>query len=90
MGIATTLPATGLDQSRTDLVGPGRAISQFADKFAYRCGDDVVILTPDNAPRQFTARDGYLIEARLDTELLRDALAHSGLPLLAYQEQWYH
>ena len=90
MGLSPVIPATGIDQSRTDLVGPGRAIMQFNDSAAYRVGDDVVILMPRRPIEQFKVVGQDLVPVATDVELSRDALAHSLLPLLAYRGHWYH
>lgn len=89
MGIETDIPAAGIDQSRTDLVGPGRAIMQFHDTAAYRVGNDVVVLAPGQAPSQYAVHGQTLVRARSSTELVRDAQAITQLPVMAYQRGWY-
>lgn len=89
MGLEVELPATGLDQSRTDLTGPGRAVMQFNDDAAYRVGDDVVILEPDLPPRQFRVEGRELVSTPADRELVQDALAQAFCPVLAFRERWY-
>lgn len=89
MGLSLRIPATGIDQSRTDLAGPGRAIMQLYDNAAYRVGNDVVILVPDEPPRHFTISGQSLIAAAPDAELERDALAHTQWPVMAYEAGWY-
>ena len=89
MGIKADIPATGIDQTRTDLVGPGRAIMQFNDTAAYRVGDDVVMLAPGEVPSQFRVQGQTLLATDSDPELVRDAQAITQLPVMAYQHGWY-
>lgn len=89
MGVAADIPAAGIDQSRTDLVGPGRAIMQFHDTAAYRVGDDVVVLAPGQAPSQYAVNGQTLVPAQSNTELVHDAQAITQLPVMAYQRGWY-
>ncbi len=89
MGLDVALPATGLDQSREDLAGPGRAIMQFNDSAAYRTGDHVVVLTPDAPPRHFSVDRGRLVPAARDAGLEASAVAHAAFPVLAYRKGWY-
>jgi len=89
MGLAVPLPATGIDQSRNDLDGPGRAIMQFNDSAAYRVGDQVAILMAHQPIRQFRIAGHELLPVRGDPDFARDALAETLLPVLAYQGNWY-
>ena len=89
MGLRVVIPAPGLDQSRTDLTGPGRALMQFHDTNAYRVGDDVEVLDPDGTAHHFRVRGQHLEPAPPDTELEREALAHTQWPVLAYRQGWY-
>lgn len=89
MGLRVAIPAPGLDQSRTDLTGPGRALMQFHDTNAYRVGDDVEVLDPDGTAHHFRVRGQHLEPAPPDTELEREALAHTQWPVLAYRQGWY-
>lgn len=89
MGIQADIPATGIDQTREDLVGPGRAIMQFNDTVAYRVGDEVVVLAPGQAPTGFGIKGRRLLPTVIDTELVRDAEAVTQLPVMAYQHGWY-
>ncbi len=89
MGVKTDIPATGIDQTREDLVGPGRAIMQFHDAAAYRVGDEVVILAPGQAPGQFRVNGRKLVATDTSPELVRDAQAITQLPVMAYQRGWY-
>lgn len=89
MGIEATLPAPGIDQSRADLEGPGQAIMQFHDSAAYRVGDRVAVLEPQQPIRQFQVVDGDLKPAPVDPDFAKDALAYTVLPIIAYQKDWY-
>lgn len=89
MGVALDLPATGLDESRTDLSGLGQAIMQFHDTAAFRRGDDMIVLQPDQPPEQFRIHDMTLTRVSLDADLTRTAVAYALWPVLAYQQHWY-
>jgi phosphoglycerol transferase MdoB-like AlkP superfamily enzyme len=89
MGLAVPLPATGIDQSRTDLKGPGKALMQFNDNAAYRVGDQVAILMAHQPIRQFRIEGDELLPVPGDPDFARDALAQTLLPVLAYQGSWY-
>lgn len=89
MGLTVTLPATGIDQSRTDLTGPGHAVMQFNENAAYRLGDRVSILIPHQPVRQFRIAGTELLPVPTDPEFARDALAQSQVPIQAYREHWY-
>ncbi len=89
MGISARIPATGIDQSRDDLTGPGRAIMQAYDNAAYRVGNEVVMLAPGQPPLHYSISGQTLAAAPPDTELERDALAHTQWPVMAYSARWY-
>lgn len=89
MGLTVTLPATGIDQSRTDLDGPGHAVMQFNENAAYRVGDRLNVLLPHQPVRQFRIAGSRLIPVPTDPEFARDALAQSQVPIQAYRENWY-
>ena len=89
MGLRVTLPATGIDQSRTDLNGPGEAVMQFNDNVAYRVGERVAILMPHQPVQQFSVAGASLVPVPTDPEFARDALAKTRLPLAAYRGNWY-
>lgn len=89
LGIAATIPSTGIDQTRTDLSGPGHALMQFHDTAAYRNGDDVVILQPGQAPVHFGLAGQRLVPRARNVELERDAIALTQWPVLAYREGFY-
>lgn len=90
MGLRTTLPATGIDQSRTDLKGPGHAMMQFNENAAWRVGDRLAVLVPHKPVREFRIVGTDLLPVPADPEFARDALAQAQLPIEAYQEGWYH
>ncbi|MEO8225763.1 MAG: LTA synthase family protein [Gammaproteobacteria bacterium] len=89
MGLSLTLPATGIDQSRTDLDGPGQAVMQFNENAAYRVGDRLTILMPHQPVRQFRIEGAELLPVPTDQDFARDALAQAQLPIEAYREHWY-
>jgi len=89
MGLAVPLPATGIDQARTDLEGPGKAVMQFNDNAAYRVGDRVAILMAHQPIRQFQVVGNELLPVPTDHDFALDALAQTLLPVKAYQANWY-
>lgn len=89
MNIHTALPAVGLDQTRADLTGPGWAVMQFHESAAYRVGNDVVVLTPGQAPRDFTLAGERLVPAPARPEIEGDALAYTQFAVMAYESGWY-
>lgn len=89
MGLSLSLPATGIDQSRTDLVGPGKALMQFNDHAAYRVGDRVAILAPHQSIRQFRVANNDLVPVPTDNDFAREALAQTQFPVEAYQHDFY-
>lgn len=89
MGIDAWLPAPGIDLSRGDLTGPGRAIMQFHDDAAYRVGNDVVVLRAGHAPAQFRMVGRGLVPEPSDPQLIRDALALTQWPAMAYRDKSY-
>lgn len=89
MGLSVEIPATGLDQSRTDLVGPGYAVLQFNDNAALWVGDEVLMRAPGVPARQFRVEGNTLVAVATDPELAADAVAMSMLPLYAYAGHWY-
>ncbi|MEO8223882.1 MAG: LTA synthase family protein [Gammaproteobacteria bacterium] len=89
MGLGVTLPATGMDHSRTDLVGPGHAMMQFNEDAAWRVGDRVAILMPHKPVQQFRIEGTELLPVAEDPDFSRDALAQSQLPIQAYKGRWY-
>ncbi len=89
MGLTVTLPATGIDQSRTDLDGPGHALMQFNENAAWRVGDRVAILLPHHPVREFRVAGRELVPVPTDPEFARDALAQTQVPIRAYAGRWY-
>lgn len=89
MGLRLQVPATGVDESRTDLVGPGRALMQFHDDAAFRLGNDVMILAPHQPPRHFVISGPALQPAAPDADLEHEALAWTQWPLMAYEDGLY-
>jgi phosphoglycerol transferase MdoB-like AlkP superfamily enzyme len=88
-GAQVRIPATGLDYSRGNLAGPGRAIMQFHDTAAYRVANDVVILAPGRPPGHYRLGGTGLVAAPADEGLARQAIALTNWPLLAYARGWY-
>ncbi len=89
MGLEVTLPATGIDQSRMDLQGPGRAVMQFNENAAYRVGDRLAILVPHRPVQEFRIVGTDLHPVPTDPDFAKDALAQAHLPIQAYREHWY-
>lgn len=89
MGLSVTLPATGIDHSRTDLLGPGHAMMQFNEDAAWRVGDRVAILMPHKPVQQFRIEGAELLPVAPDPDFERDALAQTQLPIQAYKGRWY-
>lgn len=90
MGLPSTVPATGIDQSRTDLDGPGHAMMQFNENAAWRVGDRVAVLMPHQPVREYRIAGTELLPVPTDPDFARDALAEAQLPIQAYQEHWYN
>ncbi|MEO7385647.1 MAG: LTA synthase family protein [Gammaproteobacteria bacterium] len=89
MGLDVVIPATGIDQSRTDLAGPGHAMMQFNEDAAWRVGDRVAILMPHQPVREFRIFGEALLPVEIDPDFALDALAQSQVPIQAYREGWY-
>ena len=92
MGVSSEHPMIGRDLVR-DSEGPGRALIQFQNNFAYLEDGTATILTPDHAPMlgRYDAASGQLaigaakpLDAQVDK-----ALAHVMLPSLLYRQQQY-
>lgn len=89
LGAKVRIPTPGHDYSRGDLAGSGRAIMQFHDTAAYRAGNDVVILAPGRPPGHYLVAGSGLVAAPSDARLVRQAIALTSWPLLAYAGGWY-
>lgn len=87
MGIDCVHPMLGQDLTQRS---PNRAMMQYGDNYGYLKGDELVVLEPDKAPRQFRymVPDSYH-ERPLDPALAREALAHATWPSWAYSEERY-
>lgn len=91
MGISGEHPMLGRDLTLPPRQDGGRAIMQYANNQAYRIGDQVIILQPQQPPAQYTYRNLELADKKTtaDPELAADALAHALWPSLAYRNQYY-
>ena len=93
MGLTTEHPMIGRDLAR-DAEGPGRALIQFDNYFAWLEGGEAVILQPAQSPLlgKYDAARGELIIANgvhPTTQMIEKAMAHVMLPSLQYREQSY-
>lgn len=89
IGLDCAHPMAGRDLLQTPAGTPGHAFLQYDLTNAYRVDDTVVVHAPYQPPAQFTVRDGRLVEAPLDPELARDALAYLQLPEMLYLQRAY-
>ncbi|BBO83333.1 hypothetical protein DSCO28_38990 [Desulfosarcina ovata subsp. sediminis] len=89
MGISGSHPMIGRDITRLQADEQGRAIMQYNQNMAYRIGDQITILQPGQAPRQFSYLDGALFPASQDPSMAKEALAHALWPMQAYHEGYY-
>ncbi|HVK51848.1 MAG TPA: LTA synthase family protein [Pseudoxanthomonas sp.] len=87
-GIADATPMIGVDLTHLDRLVPGRAMMQYDGNFAWRQGNDVVILQPGKPPRDFRvdARQ-RLLPAAAQPALQRRALAHALWGTQAYEQE---
>lgn len=92
MGVASTHPMIGRDLAQ-DSTGPGRALLQFNNYFAWLENGTAIILRPGQAPLQgrYEPQRG---ELRLDPGVapqaqVDKAMAHVMLPSLLYRERRY-
>ncbi len=88
LGLDLEHPMIGRDHLAADAC-PGRAIVQYGHTLGYLRGDDLVVLQPRHAPRQFRVRGGALETRPVDEVLAREALAHVLFPALVYHERAY-
>jgi phosphoglycerol transferase MdoB-like AlkP superfamily enzyme len=93
MGLDNVNPMLGVDLTQRD---PDRAMMQYADNFGYLRGDQLLVLEPSKAPRQFryeaapVGRDEvYAPVEPLDPRLSEEALAHALWASWAYREERY-
>jgi phosphoglycerol transferase MdoB-like AlkP superfamily enzyme len=90
MGISGKHPMIGRDLTLPPRTDGGRAIIQYANNQAYRVGDQVIVLQPEQKPVQFTYRNRELVgKKKPDPELASDALAHALWPSLAYRKNYH-
>ncbi len=63
---------------------------QFNGAQAYMSGEHVAVLQKDLPVRQFSYRDGHLIEVdKYDDELTQTAIAHAAWSSMAYEKSLY-
>src|SRR5690606_5493559 len=74
-GAATLTPMTAQDLKAPERLQPGRAMTQYANAFAWMQGDSVLILQPGQAPAQFryTPATGMQPDSAVDPALARRA-----------------
>lgn len=89
MGISSSHPMIGHNLLNLPSHFSGRAMMQYDDNHAYLLGDQVVIHTPEKAPKQFRYLAGELEEGELDESLVKVAKAHALWPMFAYRERKY-
>jgi phosphoglycerol transferase MdoB-like AlkP superfamily enzyme len=82
-------PMLGADLTRQS---PNRAIMQYGDNYGYLQGDQLMVLQPDTAPRQFhyDLPQEKLTPTPVDSTLAERALAHALWPSWAYFNQRYN
>ena len=101
MDIPSTVLALSGVTSPTTMVGrnllklpestKGRTIMLFHETYAFRVGDDVVIINPNTKPLQFKIENNNqtLTPVTLDEELAKDALAHIITSSHLYKDRKY-
>ncbi len=89
MGLETEHPMIGYNLLALPEDHPGRAIMQYDLAHAFMVGNQVIINRPEMPPVQFKYQNERLSPAQLDTELARDALAHTQLPSVLYKKKLY-
>src|SRR3546814_15074811 len=79
----------GRDLSDVSLQGPGRALMQYDNNFAWMQGEDVVVLQPQKPPQQYLydVASKRLHPAPLDHEFVRIAHAQALWGSLAYEKR---
>ncbi len=96
MGVSSTHPMIGRDLAR-ESDGPGRAMLQFDDSFAWLEGSSATILRPGHAPLLGHYEPGKgkgqgelkLLEEKPSAAQVDKAMAHVILPSTLYREQRY-
>jgi phosphoglycerol transferase MdoB-like AlkP superfamily enzyme len=89
LGITTRHPMPGRNLLSLPADVAGRAIYHLGSTYAYQVKDRVILLRPDQPPRQYQLNDGQLTPMPLEPELAKDALAHLLLPDLLHRQQRY-
>lgn len=89
MGVDAVHPFIGRPLFSLPKDDPGRAVMQYGEVNAYMSGEKVVVNRPEMDPGQFVYRNGRLIPAGPDPELLNRALAHAILPGYLYYKGLY-
>ena len=91
IGIGDATPMTGQDLTDPDRLKPGRAMMQYDRNFAWRVGDDVVILQPGKpvAGFRYDAATDRLLPAAASAQMARTALAHALWGTEAYEQGQY-
>lgn len=91
VGIDDATPMTGQDLTDPTRLQPGRAMMQYDANFAWMEGNQVVILQPGQAARQFSYRKDTeaLLPSQLDPALSRRALAQALWATHAYEQGLY-
>jgi len=93
IGLDNVNPMLGADLTQRD---PNRAMMQYADNFGYLKGDQLLVLEPSKAPRQFRYEaapvgqdETYAPVEPADPALTQEALAHALWASWAYREEKY-
>ncbi|ATD66574.1 sulfatase [Luteimonas chenhongjianii] len=89
VGIADPTPMIGADLTRAQ--GPGRALMQYDQNFAYMTDDAMVVLQPSQPALIFSrSADGTLLPRdSAPPGLVRDATMHALWGTLAYEHGWH-
>jgi len=89
IGILNISPMLGHDLNATK--GPGRAIMQYSDNFAYMKDENVAILQPQKEPLNFNYdfKSKKFSSKRPDHVLYKIVLAHALWGSLVYENEWY-
>lgn len=88
MGISCEHPMIGHDLTHD--TGGGRAMMQYGENYGYLKEDQLLVLTPHKAPRQYryTAPDEY-VPVTANSALFKEALSHVLWPSWAYKNNAY-